>query len=150
VLHIYSDASFDSPILGCGYVITRTRQGTESFVETGSKVINTDAVRDEIDWCSNRGEYRALITAIRAALSYTSESVLLYSDCDAVVEVIRRNDTDSWDIEPYFPHAFYSFANRFRDWHLTNIARERNEIAHEQARIGLKLGRDIHQEVLDQ
>jgi ribonuclease HI len=143
-LHVYADASLDEPVLSCGYVITRSRGREKDFVDAGCRILNIEETRADIDYCSSRGEYRALITAVRAALDHAEEPLILYSDCDCVVDNVR-GDNDIF--ETYFPHALFSFVGRFTDWHITNISRERNELAHEQARIGLKLGRDIIDEV---
>lgn len=140
MIHVYTDASMGNSVLSCGYIITQTERGEESLIDAGYRIMNTDAVRTDIDWCSSRGEYRALITGARAALDYTNDVIMMYSDNDAVVEDVRGRK-GRW--EGYFRHALFSFLGRFRDWHITNVDRERNELAHEQARIGLKLGRDI-------
>lgn len=140
MLHLATDASYDAPIASCGFVITRSGGGSEQLVETGQQVLNTDACERGIDWCATRSEYRALITGVRMALPYTDEPIICYSDNQPVIQAIRGK-YDSF--EPYFEHAFYSFINRFPDWHITDIDRERNEAAHEQARVGLKIGRDL-------
>jgi len=140
VLHVATDASYDSPIASCGFVLTRSGGGSEELVETGQRVLNTDACERGIDWCSSRAEYRALITGVRTALPYTDEPIICYQDNEAVTRAVR-GEYDSF--EPYFGHAFRSFIERFTDWHITDIDRERNEAAHKQARIGLKIARDL-------
>jgi len=140
VLHLATDASYDPPICACGYVLTRSGSGSEELVETGSRVLNVDADTRGIEWCSSRAEYRALITGVRAALPFTDEPIICYQDNEAVTRAIRGNH-DSF--EKYFGHAFFSFIERFDDWHITDIDRERNETAHQQARTGLKVARDL-------
>ena len=140
MLHCYVDASYDPPVLGCGYIITETSRGDERLVNAGCKILHTEAVLPHVDWCSMRAEYRAVISGVRAALPHATNPLMLYSDNDHIVDAIR---TREWFGEPYFDHALFSFLGRFEDWHVTNIDRERNDLAHEQARIGLKLGRDI-------
>jgi len=144
MIHVYADASYDPPICSCGYILTRSAGADEQFLDTGCRVLNTEADDSRIDWCASRAEYRALITAVRAALDWTSEALMVYTDNESVTEAIQSEET-VW--EAYFPHAFHSFVERFRDWHVTDVPRERNKLAHEQARIGLKLGRDIMNEV---
>ena len=140
MLHLATDASYDSPICSCGYVLTRSTGGSEKLVETGSRVLNTEADNRDIDWCSGRAEYRALITGVRAALDYTDEVLLCYSDNDGVVRAIQRGGRL---FESYFQHALFSFLPRFADWHITNVDRERNETAHKQARVGLNVARRL-------
>lgn len=141
MLHLATDASFDEPICSCGWVLTRSAGGSEELVETGSRVLNTDGDRRDIDWCASRAEYRALITGVRAALDYTDEAVLCYTDNEPVKEAIRNEHEDPY--ESYFRHAFMSFVERFSDWHISSINRDRNEVAHDQARTGLKVGREL-------
>jgi ribonuclease HI len=130
----------DLPILSVGYVITRTRRGTETFLDAGCRIVNTEETRKHIDWCSARGEYRAVITGVRATLDRTNEPIIVYTDHKEVANAIRDQRQFR---EPYFRHAVLSFLERFRDWHVTCIDRDDNELAHEQARIGLKVGRDL-------
>lgn len=139
MLHIHTDASYDSPILSAGYVITRNEGPDETLVEAGYRVMNTDELRNGIDWCSSRAEYRAMITGVRAALDHTDEPVVVYTDNEPVKNAITGHDP----FEEYFSHALLSFLNRFTDWHVTSLDRRFNERAHEQARVGLKLARDL-------
>ena len=140
MLHLATDASYDPPICACGYVLTRSGSGSEELVETGSRVLNVYADTRGIEWCSSRAEYRALITGVRAALPFTDEPIICYQDNEAVTQSIRE---DRQSFEPYFRHSLMSFLGRFRDWHITDIDRERNETAHQQARVGLRVARDL-------
>lgn len=142
MLHIHTDASYDSPILSCGYVITRNEGADETLVDAGYRVLNTDEVRSDIDWCATRGEYRAMITGVRAALDHADEPAIVYSDNEPVVNAVKGHDP----FETYFSHALLSFLNRFEDWHVASLDRSFNERAHEQARVGLKLARDLMQQ----
>jgi len=144
VLHVAADASYDDPICSCGYVITKSTEGSETLVDNGFRVLNTQQYRPEIPWCCTRGEYRALITGVRAALDHTENAMIVYSDSKPVVNSIREDDDR---FNEYFPHAFRSFASRFADWHVSWIDRERNELAHEQARVGLKTARKLLDEL---
>jgi len=140
MLHAAADASFDAPILSCGYVLTQSDGGEETFIDAGMRILNTEEVRPEIEWCPSRGEYRAVITAVRAALSYSDQPLLVYTDNVPVRDAIL-GDNDPF--EEYFHHCLCSFLGRFPHWHVLDVDRERNVAAHEQARVGLKLGRRI-------
>jgi len=117
------------------------REGEER--RSGSSRRNDSAQQNrEIEWSIQRAEYYAAIIATRAALDYGSETFLLHMDCDDVVTDIRK---DTWRNEAYFEHCFRSFIHRFDNWHITLVNRDNNQAAHEQARVGLKVGRDLHQ-----
>jgi len=130
-------------ILSVGYIIFRTDHGNRELVETGTRVINTSADDRNIDWCSMRGEYYGAIVAVRAALPYTDNSLTIHVDCDEVGKWIRHGNDP---FESYFKHALRSFAHRFDNFSVSIIHREYNEQAHEQARLGLKIGRELKAE----
>ena len=138
----YCDASIDLPIVSVGYVLYRSGKGDQDFLTAGTRLLNADQHDREIEWSIQRAEYYAAIIATRAALDYGSETFLLHMDCDDVVTDIRK---DTWRNEAYFEHSFRSFIHRFDNWHITLVNRDNNEQAHEQARVGLKVGRDLHQ-----
>lgn len=135
----------DDPILSIGYVLYRSDGVEETLLDTGTRVLNTDEHDRRIEWCSQRGEYYAGIVAARAALDYSNEPFVLHLDAETVVEDIKNNHDR---FEPYFRHALFSFLPRFREYYVRNVHRSNNESAHEQARVGLKIGRDIQQGVL--
>ena len=138
----YCDASIDLPIVSVGYVLYRSGKGDQDFLTAGTRLLNADEHDREIEWSIQRAEYYAAIIATRAALDYGSETFLLHMDCDDVVTDIRK---DTWRNEAYFEHSFRSFIHRFDNWHITLVNRDNNQAAHEQARVGLKVGRDLHQ-----
>jgi len=92
-----------------------------------------------------KAEYYAAIIATRAALDYDNSTLLL--NCDSK-ETVRKIKQDEWNKEAYFPHTLFSFLNRYNDWHLSNVDRSNNEAAHQQARNGLRIGRDLQNGVL--
>jgi hypothetical protein len=141
----YADASVDTPIVSVGYILYRVDSGTEELLETGTRVLNADSHDRDIEWCSTRAEYFGAIVATRACLDYTSEPFVLHLDAEHVVRDIKQR---TWNGEPYFPHCLFSFLERFDDYHVRVVHRENNKRAHEQARVGLKVGRDIQRGVL--
>lgn len=145
MIHAYADASMDSPICAVGYVLFRSDGTEQQFLDAGTRLFNKQEDDRRIDWGSNRLEYYAAIIAVRAALEYTNEPIILSLDHQDVVGHIR-DGTDPF--EPYFRHALMSFLPRFEDYFVQVVHRDHNEIAHEQARIGLKIGRDIQQGVV--
>jgi len=64
-------------------------------------------------------------------------------DISTIVETAI--DKDGYTYEPYFQHALYSFIGRFDDYSLEVIDRSDNQAAHQQARVGLNIGREIKQ-----
>jgi len=141
----YADASVDTPIVSVGYILYRVENAEEELLETGTRVLNANSHDRDIDWDSNKAEYFGAIVATRASLDYTSEPFILHLDHNAIVQKIKQR---TWHQEPYFPHCLFSFLHRFDDYHVHAVHRESNERAHEQARLGLKIGRDIQRGVL--
>jgi hypothetical protein len=141
MLEAYADCSYDNDlgVLAAGYIVYELDQNERTMVETGNRVLNTNADTRPIDWCSNRGEYWATIVTARAVLGYTDQPIMLYTDADSVYEAVVGDDP----YEDYFSHALKSFLHRFNNYYIRSIDRENNEIAHDQARLGLKIGRDI-------
>jgi len=139
MLHVCSDASYNPPILSCGYVIARGATPRQ-LVDTGTRVFNVESTEDTIEWCANRAEYRALIFAVREALPYTDEHITCRLDSDTVVTVIeqRRDTFDSW-----FEDMLFRYLDRFHEYTFEVVPREHNELAHEQARMGLKMGQQV-------
>jgi ribonuclease HI len=126
--------------MSVGYILYRSRSGEETLLDTGTRVLNTDEDDRRIHWTSGRGEYFGAIVAARAALDYTSEPIIVHLDNTGVVKAIKQR---TWNHESYFPHALFSFLERFKDYHVRVVHREQNEKAHEQARVGLRVGREI-------
>ena len=138
----YADASVKEPIVSVGYVLVDSAYSDQSLLETGTRIINTETCDRVVEWTSHKAEYWAAIIATRAALDYNETTLLLHLDSQQVVEWIRE---EGWKWEQYFPHTFRSFANRFDDWHISVVHRENNEVAHKQARVGLKVGQEINE-----
>ncbi len=144
----YSDASIDesNDILSVGYVLYESQHTHETFLDTGCRVINLKQYdKREIEWTTPKAECYGGIIATRAALDYGSSAFILNMDAD---EVVRQLKDRTWHGESYFPHALFSFINRFSEYHITAVHRDSNEAAHEQARTGLKIGRDLQAGVL--
>lgn len=141
----YADASVDTPLVSVGYILYRVDNGTEELLETGTRVLHVNSHDRGIEWCSTRGEYFGAIVATRACLDYTAEPFVLHLDNKAVVRKIKQR---TWNGEPYFPHCLFSFLGRFDDYHVRLVHRDNNQRAHEQARLGLKIGRDIQDGVV--
>jgi len=139
----YADASVDLPIISVGYVIYRSQHGTKEFLDAGTRLINANEHQRNIRWTIQRAEYWSAIIATRAAIDYGDGSLVMHMDNDQVVEDIQ---TGSWENEAYFEHCFRSFANRFDNWHITLIDRKNNP-SHDQARVGLKIGRNLRESV---
>lgn len=137
----YADCSKDDPIASVGYVLLRTKNGEETLLDTGTRVWNVREDDRDITWTTGRLEYYGAIVACRAAQDYTSEPIVIHLDNAGIVKAIKN---DSWHHEPYFPHCLRSFMHRFDDWAVRIVHRKRNEKAHQQARTGLKIGREIH------
>jgi hypothetical protein len=145
VIHAFSDCSLDLPVVSVGYILYRSTNGDEELLETGTRVLNADADDRQIEWSSGRAEYFSAIVAARAALDYTDEPIIFHLDNAGVVKAIKR---DTWHHEGYFPHCFRSFAHRFEDWYVRVVHRDQNEKAHRQARVGLRVGREIREGTL--
>ena len=142
----YSDASMDDNVLSVGYVLFHAEYTDEDFLDTGCRVINLNEYEQRnIEWTSQKAECYAAIIAVRQALDYSNDVLLLNIDND---EVVRKLKEDDWHGEPYFTHAFFSFANRFSEYRISAIHRERNSAAHAQARNGLEIGRQLQEGVL--
>lgn len=135
----YADVSVDRPILAVGYVLYRARRGDRELLDTGTRVVNMEVFERPLEG-THQGEYYANIIAVRRALDWTSDPIIVNCDSPDVVEVMRERD-DCWG--QYYSHALYSFLERFDDYDIQLVHRENNEVAHEQARIGLKIARDI-------
>jgi len=148
VIVAYSDASVDQQngIVSVGYVLFRSHRGSEEFLDTGCRVINTDQYTErQIEWKTMKAEFYGAIIATRVALEYGSSALMLNLDDNHLVNKIKKQQ---WHGESYFPHALFSFINRFDDYHISVVHRDNNEAAHEQARTGLKIGRDLQEGVL--
>jgi len=142
MIHAYADTSVDDPIASVGFVLLRSERGDEELLETGTRVLNMESAEVPVR-SSHTGEYYAAIVAARAALSYTAEPIIVHLDCQDVAAAMKHR---TWDHEPYFPHALFSFLERFEDYYIHQVHRENNKHAHEQARVGLKIGRDMYEE----
>jgi len=138
----FADTSVDYPIVSVGYILYRSDNGEEELIETGTRVLNADSHHRDVTWDSNRGEYFGAIVCTRAALDYSDEPFILHLDHQTVVSHIKQR---TWTLEPYFPHCLFSFLGRFEDYHVRCIHRDNNQRAHEQARVGLKIARDIEE-----
>jgi hypothetical protein len=150
MIEVYADCSYDNAddtadILAVGYFVYRVQGIERDLVTTGTRVFNTEHHEREIDWCSGRGEYYALIVATRAALGYTDEAIRLHTDCQTIIDVLGK---DEYVFEPYFQHALFSFLGRFEEYVIEVIEREDNELAHEQARNALEIGRRVQKGVV--
>jgi ribonuclease HI len=148
VIVAYSDASIDTKtdILSVGYVLYESECTHETFIDTGCRVINLSQYDErDIEWTTQKAECYGGIIATRAALDYGSSAFILNMDAN---EVVRQLKQRTWHGESYFPHALFSFINRFDDYHISAVHRDSNEAAHEQARTGLKIGRDLQEGVL--
>jgi ribonuclease HI len=144
LIQAYGDISLDEPVLSVGYVLFRIEDGEKQFLESGNRLINTETSERDIDWTTHRGEYYAAIVATRAALDYTDEPIVVNCDSEPVVDAINeRND----HFGEYFQHALYSFLPRFENHYVRYVDRENNKYAHEQASLGLQIGRDIMEDV---
>jgi hypothetical protein len=135
----YADVSVDDPILAVGYVLYRSRRGDRELLGTGTRILNMRTFDHPIEG-PHQGEYYANIVAVRQALDWTTEPIQLHCDNVDVVEAMRAGD-NRWG--QYYSHALYSFLERFSDYDIRLVHRKNNEVAHEQARIGLKIARDI-------
>lgn len=146
MLSVYSDVSMDHEkhLLSVGYVIFNSNRGTRELVDSGAKVIHTDVDDRADDWNTHKGEYFAGIVAVRAAQEQTpnesTERIILHVDNKDVADAMRSRQ---WDWEGYFPHALYSFLERFGNYDIEMVHRENNCRAHEQAHLGLRIGRDL-------
>jgi len=142
MLEVYTDCSYADDILSVGFVVYDTTGVGSELVTTGTRVQNTKYSDRDIDWDANRGEYYALIVGVRSVLDQTHEPLCVYTDSQAVESAIAN---DGYTYEPYFQHALYSFIERFDDYSLEVIDRSDNQAAHQQARVGLNIGREIKQ-----
>lgn len=140
MIHAYSDCSIDYPIVSVGYVLYRSEENEETLLDTGTRVFNAEESRRHINWSSGRAEYYSAIVATRAALDRTNEPIILHLDNGGVVKSIKQR---TWNHEPYFPHALYSFLGRFEDYYVRIVHRDQNKKAHRQANVGLQIGREI-------
>jgi len=131
-LVVYSDVSMKDEWMALGYVIYEVSDTFErELVELGGRAINHEKL--DRKYGSNRGEYRALISGVRAATEHSTDSILCCVDNHVVVDNIEREDTLSED--GYFHHALHSFLGRFEDYRVTEVDRDDNSIADQQASV---------------
>ena len=143
MMYAYADVSMDSPICAVGYVLKQVESGEQTLLETGVRAINTNTTGvggEDCDWCSMRGEYLGLITAVRAALDHSEDCLIVHTDQQQIVEFVRYRDDP---FEDYFQHALYSFLGRFENYDIRYVPREYNEQAHELARAALQASRAV-------
>jgi len=146
MIHLYSDVSMDDDrsIMSVGYIIFESSGATREKVDSGAKVIHTDDGERDIDWTTHKGEYFSAIIGLRAVQEYvedeSEEMVVLHLDNRGTVKNIRSGN---WKWESYFPHAFFSFVERFDDYDVEMVHRDNNYRAHEVAHLGLRVGRDL-------
>lgn len=147
MIHLYSDVSMDDEknIMSVGYVIFESGSGLREKIDSGAKVIHTDeGDRCDIEWTTHKGEYFSAIIGVRAVQEHvedeSEEMVVLHLDNRGTVKNIRSRQ---WKWESYFPHALFSFLERFDDYDVEMVHRDNNYRAHEQAHLGLRIGRDL-------
>jgi len=146
MIHLYSDVSMDDDrnIMSVGYIIFESTGATRQKVDSGAKVIHTDVNERDIEWTTHKGEYFSAIIGVRAAQEYVddedSEMIVLHLDNRGTVKNIRARE---WKWEDYFPHALFSFLERWDDYDVEMVHRDNNHRAHEQAHLGLRIGRDL-------
>jgi len=148
MIHAYSDVSMDNErnILSVGYVLFESSGAVREKIDSGTKVIHTENGDRDIEWTTHKGEYFSAIIAARAVQEQVKDEssvvVVFHLDNRGTVENIRSGD---WQWETYFPHAFHSFVERFVDYDVEMVHRDNNYRAHEQAHLGLRIGRDLLQ-----
>jgi len=146
MIHAYSDVSMDDQrnIMSVGYILFESSGATREKVDSGAKVIHTDNGHRDIEWNTHKGEYFSAIIAARAAQEYvedeSSEMIVFHLDNRGTVKHIRSRQ---WKWESYFPHALFSFIERFDDYDVEMVHRDNNHRAHECAHLGLRIGRDL-------
>lgn len=111
--------------IGLGWVIKQWKPGeTPEVVSTGNEFI-------EGKFTSVEAEFMALIRASRAALRYTKEFVLFYSDCLPVVDKIDMEQPLADDGR--FLRTWDIYMSKFPDSKLLWISREHNGVADGEA-----------------
>lgn len=146
MIHAYSDVSMDADmdLMSVGYILFESSRGTRTKIDSGAKVIHTDEDDRDIEWNTAKGEFFSAIIAVRAAQEQvdneSSEMIIVHLDNRKVANDIRK---ERWVWEPYFRHTLNSFIERFGDYDVEYVDRENNYRAHEQAQLGLRVGRDL-------
>lgn len=135
----YADASLKDNLLGIGYVIERynpIEDEQRTLLEASHTLLNTDEIEGRVT--SMEAEYRACITAARRATDYGDECLMLNTDSVAVVNKVDNDETISEN--GYYRHALLSFVERFDNWELMWTSRDNNDLAHNEARMAMKIG----------
>jgi len=151
MIHTYSDVSIakDEPVLSVGYVIMESSAGRREVLDKGSKVIHMNRGSRDITWTRDKtgtmkGEYFASIVAVRAAQecveSESNTSIVVHVDNKRVADAMATRD---WSHDAYFPHALFSFLERFREYDIEMVHRANNYRADAEAKTGKNLGRDL-------
>jgi len=136
-LVVYTDVSYDDEWMGIGYTIFKMNDNFErELLELGNRVI--DHTKLDRHYTSHKGEFRALISGVRAATDYGADTIL----CCVDDKELNRKVTENTHIadDGYFQHALRSFLGRFDDWRVTAVHRDDNELAHKQARVARDAG----------
>jgi ribonuclease HI len=139
IIYAYSDMSMKDNTISLGYVLLRhTRDGGKQLLEASNRLLVRD--RQPYDYTINQAEYRACISAVRAATEYPDDTLVLYTDNEGVADAIDEGSTIH--SSGYFQHCIYSFLEWFESWVVAWKGRESN-YAHSQARRGMELRTEL-------
>lgn len=131
-LLLYTDVSLKDEWMSLGWIIYEVSDTFErKLVDLGSRAINTE--RHPREWTANLGEFRALISGVRAAMEYSESVILCCTDNGYVAH--RADNREPITDDGYFHHALHSFLGRFNDWRVKEINRSDNELAHDMANL---------------
>ncbi|MHC4070145.1 MAG: phosphoribosylglycinamide formyltransferase [Planctomycetota bacterium] len=93
---------------------------------------------------NNVAEYTALINALQAAQKFRPKNLTLYSDSELLVRQINGlYRVKSEQIRPLFQQAL-QLLEKFENWKLQHITRDKNKQADELVNKALNLGKDIN------
>jgi ribonuclease HI len=131
---IHCDGSFQRQrnLAGIGYII-ETNGGT-TLEKHHSESVNATT--------STQTEAHACLTAIRAAKKYNPSHLVLYSDCNPVLEKIK-SDTPHRQREVY--HAIRQELNYIKYTSIKPTPRNKNKKAHALAHLSLRKLKDQYQ-----
>lgn len=92
---------------------------------------------------NNVAEYTALIKALESAQKFNPQNLSLYSDSELLVRQINgQYKVKSEQIKPLFAQAL-QLLEKFENWKLKHVTRDKNEQADKLVNRALNLGKDI-------
>lgn len=127
-MKIYTDGARDENVIGLGWVL----DWDEGWVRDNRYMIGT--------FTSMEAEYYALLDGLRHAYYQTNEPIVVYIDCEPIIDKMRIPDaySNTWYDRRQGCHRLL---NKFEDWEMEWIPRAKNTNANRMAYEALEAGR---------